>query len=66
MILVIDEKNLYVNRGQTLKVNLVKVKNIIGDESAKIMIVISKAKPHSNYKGFILRVIKEDDSENSR
>ena len=57
MILVIDEKNLYVNRGQTLKANLVKVKNITGDENAKIMVVISKAKPFSNYKGFILRVI---------
>ena len=57
MIFVIDEKNLYVNRGQTLKANLIKVKNIIGDENAKIMVVISKAKPSSNYKGFILRVI---------
>ena len=65
VILAIDEKNLFVNRGQALKVNLLRIKNMFGEESGKIMIVISKAKQNSNYRDFILSVL-EDDSQNNQ
>ena len=43
IVLVISEATLFVDRGQSLKNNILRVKNLFGDSFGNLSIVISKA-----------------------
>jgi len=62
VVLLIEEKNLFVNRGQEFRSNLIKIKSIFGSECGDYMIVISKASQKMDHKAYMKKIIEDDNS----
>ena len=50
ILLVISEDMLLSGRSQSLKINILKVKNIFGDSFGNLSIVVSKATGKCDYR----------------